>query len=224
MQPAILIVEDEPALASLVADYIAAAGWAPRVIADGAEALAAIRAAPPTLVVLDLMLPGLDGLSVCRAVRAFSDVPIIMVTAQVQEIDRLLGLDSGADDYVCKPFSPRELVARIRVQLRRLAPRDATPPLVTLDEAARHARVRGQALALTPTEFELLAALLRRPGVVFSRAQLLDIARGEALETGDRTVDSHVKNLRRKIASLAPDVEIIHSVYGVGYRLEFPSP
>ena len=224
MQPAILIVEDEPALASLVGDYVAAAGWAPRVIADGAEALAAIRAAPPALVVLDLMLPGLDGLSVCRAVRAFSDVPIIMVTAQVQEIDRLLGLDSGADDYVCKPFSPRELVARIRVQLRRLAPRDATPPLVTLDEAARDARVRGQALALTPTEFELLAALLRRPGVVFSRAQLLDIARGEALETGDRTVDSHVKNLRRKIASLAPDVEIIHSVYGVGYRLEFPSP
>ena len=224
MQPAILIVEDEPALASLVADYVAAAGWAPRVIADGAEALAAVRAAPPTLVVLDLMLPGLDGLSVCRAVRAFSDVPIIMVTAQVQEIDRLLGLDSGADDYVCKPFSPRELVARIRVQLRRLAPRDATLPLVTLDEAARDARVRGQALALTPTEFDLLAALLRRPGVVFSRAQLLDIARGDVLETGDRAVDSHVKNLRRKIAAHAPDVEIIHSVYGVGYRLEFPSP
>ena len=224
MQPAILIVEDEPALASLVADYVAAAGWTPRIIADGAEALAAIRAAPPTLVVLDLMLPGLDGLSVCRAVRAFSDVPIIMVTAQVQEIDRLLGLDSGADDYVCKPFSPRELVARIRVQLRRLAPRDAAAPLVTMDAAARDARVRGQALALTPTEFDLLAALVRRPGVVFSRAQLLDIARGDALEIGDRTVDSHVKNLRRKIAAHAPDAEIIHSVYGVGYRLEFPSP
>ena len=224
MQPAILIVEDEPALASLVADYVAAAGWAPRIIADGAEALAAVRAAPPTLLVLDLMLPGLDGLSVCRAVRAFSDVPIIMVTAQVQEIDRLLGLDSGADDYVCKPFSPRELVARIRVQLRRLAPRDAAAPLVTVDEAARDARVRGQALALTPTEFDLLAALLRRPGVVFSRAQLLDIARGDALDIGDRTVDSHVKNLRRKIAAHAADVEIIHSVYGVGYRLEFPPP
>ena len=224
MQPAILIVEDEPALASLVADYVAAAGWTPRIIADGAEALAAIRAAPPTLAVLDLMLPGLDGLSVCRAVRAFSDVPIIMVTAQVQEIDRLLGLDSGADDYVCKPFSPRELVARIRVQLRRLAPRDAAAPLVTMDAAARDARVRGQALALTPTEFDLLAALVRRPGVVFSRAQLLDIARGDALEIGDRTVDSHVKNLRRKIAAHAPDAEIIHSVYGVGYRLEFPSP
>jgi two-component system, OmpR family, response regulator BaeR len=224
MTATILIVEDEPALSSLVADYVAAAGWTPRVIADGAAALAAIRARPPTLLVLDLMLPGLDGLSVCRAVRAFSGLPIIMVTAQVQEIDRLLGLDSGADDYVCKPFSPRELMARIRVQLRRLAPGDATPSLVTVDEAARHARVRGHALELTPTEFDLLAALLRRPGVVFSRAQLLDIARGDALDVGDRTVDSHVKNLRRKIAAHAPDVEIIHSVYGVGYRLEFPSP
>jgi two-component system response regulator BaeR len=224
MPPTILIVEDEPALAALVADYVAAAGWTPCVIGDGAQALAAIRATPPALVVLDLMLPGLDGLSVCRAVRAFSEVPIIMVTAQVQEIDRLLGLDSGADDYVCKPFSPRELVARIRAQLRRLAPREATPPLVAIDADARDARMRGQALALTPTEFALLAALARRPGTVFSRAQLLDIARGDAPDIGDRTVDSHVKNLRRKIAAHAPDLEIIHSVYGLGYRLEFPSP
>ena len=224
MTSTILIVEDEPELASLVADYVAAAGWRPHVLADGAQALAAIRAAPPTLVVLDLMLPGLDGLAVCRAVRAFSQLPIIMVTAQVQELDRLLGLESGADDYVCKPFSPRELVARIRVQLRRLAPADATPPPLAVDEATRHARVRGHALALTPTEFDLLAALARRPGVVFSRAQLLDIARANAPDVGDRAVDSHVKNLRRKIAEQAPGDEIIHSVYGVGYRLEFASP
>jgi two-component system response regulator BaeR len=224
MTATILIVEDEPALSSLVADYVAAAGWTPHVIADGAAALAAIRTQPPTLVVLDLMLPGLDGLSVCRAVRTFSSLPIIMVTAQVQEIDRLLGLDSGADDYVCKPFSPRELVARIRVQLRRLGPPDATPGVVTVDEATRRARVRGQALELTPTEFDLLAALARRPGAVFSRAALLDIARGDALEISDRTVDTHIKNLRRKLADLAPGENFIHSVYGSGYRLEFASP
>ncbi len=222
MSATILIVEDEPELAALVADYVAAAGWTPRRLADGAEALAAIRATPPSVVVLDLMLPGLDGLSVCRAVRAFSPVPIIMVTAQVQEIDRLLGLESGADDYVCKPFSPRELMARIQVQLRRLAPREA-PPIV-VDVSTRQARVRGQALELTPTEFDLLAALLRRPGVVFSRAQLLDIARGQAQDVSDRTVDTHIKNLRRKLAERWPGEDVIHSVYGVGYRLEFASP
>ena len=224
MTATILIVEDEPALSSLIADYVAAAGWTPRVIADGAAALAAIRAHPPTLLVLDLMLPGLDGLSVCRAVRAFSGLPIIMVTAQVQEIDRLLGLDSGADDYVCKPFSPRELVARIRVQLRRLGPPDGVTPPLLVDEATRRARVRGHALELTPTEFDLLAALARRPGVVFSRAALLDIARGDALDVSDRTVDTHIKNLRRKLAELAPGENLVHSVYGVGYRLEFASP
>ena len=224
MSPTILIVEDEPDLAALVADYVAAAGWTPRVFADGALALADIRRHAPTLVVLDLMLPGLDGLSLCRAVRQFSPVPIIMVTAQVQEIDRLLGLDSGADDYVCKPFSPRELMARIKVQLRRLAPPDAAPPLVTVDDATRIARVRGHALALTPTEFDLLAALARRPGTVFSRAQLLDIARGDALDVSDRTVDTHIKNLRRKLAEHAPDADVIASVYGVGYRLELQSP
>lgn len=222
--PTILIVEDEPALASLVADYVVAAGWRAEVIADGALALASIRQRPPTVLVLDLMLPGLDGLSVCRAVRAFSTLPIVMVTAQVQEIDRLLGLDSGADDYVCKPFSPRELVARLRVQLRRLAPADASPPPLVVDDATRQARVRGRALELTPTEFDLLAALARRPGVVFSRAALLDIARGAAADVSDRAVDTHVKNLRAKLARLAPGEEVIHSVYGIGYRLEFASP
>jgi two-component system, OmpR family, response regulator BaeR len=224
MAATILIVEDEPALSSLIADYVAAAGWTPSVIADGAAALAAIRAHPPTLLVLDLMLPGLDGLSLCRAVRALSGLPIIMVTAQVQEIDRLLGLDSGADDYVCKPFSPRELVARIKVQLRRLGPPDEVTPPLLVDEATRRARVRGHALELTPTEFDLLATLARRPGVVFSRAALLDIARGDALDVSDRTVDTHIKNLRRKLAELAPGENLVHSVYGVGYRLEFASP
>lgn len=220
----ILIVEDEPELAALVADYVAAAGWTPRVLADGALALAEIRRDAPALMVLDLMLPGLDGLSVCHAVRRFSALPIIMLTAQVQEIDRLLGLESGADDYVCKPFSPRELMARIKVQLRRLTPADATPRLLAVDEATRLARVRGRALELTPTEFDLLAALSRRPGTVFSRAQLLDIARRDALDVSDRTVDTHIKNLRRKLAEQVPGEDVIQSVYGVGYRLEFASP
>jgi two-component system response regulator BaeR len=216
----ILIVEDEPALAAIVADYVVAAGWQAQVVADGHAALARIRAQAPTLIVLDLMLPGLDGLALCRAVRAFSDVPIIMVTARVQEIDRLLGLETGADDYLCKPFSPRELMARIKAVLRR-RPASARPgsPLV-VDEPARRVRLRGQALDLTPTEFDLLAAMARRPGVVFSRAQLLALARGDALDVNDRTVDSHIKNLRRKLADLAPGEDLIHSIYGLGYRIE----
>jgi len=213
----IAIVEDEPELASLVADYVRAAGFNPAVFGDGAEALAAIRAQAPALVVLDLMLPGLDGLSLCRAVRAFSGVPIVMVTARVEEIDRLLGLELGADDYLCKPFSPRELVARIKAILRR----SGTPagPLA-IDGAARRATVHGQPLDLTPTEFELLAALARRPGQVLSRAQLLGAAHQDKLEVTDRAVDSHVKNLRRKIAAAAPGLEPIRSIYGLGYRFD----
>ena len=216
----ILIVEDEPALAAIVADYVSAAGWTAQVLADGQAALARIREQPPALVVLDLMLPGLDGLAVCRAVRTFSDVPIIMVTARVQEIDRLLGLETGADDYLCKPFSPRELMARIKAVLRRRPGPGTATPLLAVDEPARRIRLRGKALDLTPTEFDLLAAMARRPGAVFARARLLDLARGDALEVNDRTVDSHIKNLRRKLAALAPGEDIIHSVYGLGYRVE----
>jgi two-component system response regulator BaeR len=222
MSADILIVEDEPELGALIADYVAASGWTPHLLADGAKALARLRAAPPDLLVLDLMLPGMDGLSVCRAARAFSDVPIIMVTAQVAEIDRLLGLESGADDYVCKPFSPRELMARIKAQLRRRAP--PVEATIVADPLTRQAHVRGRALALTPAEFDLLAALLRRPGVVFSRAQLLDVARSRVQDASDRVVDTHIKNLRRKLAELAPGEDLIRSVYGVGYRLEFASP
>lgn len=213
----VYIVEDEPELAALVADYARAAGYAATVFGDGAEALAAIRAAVPALVVLDLMLPGLDGLSLCRAVRAFSDVPIVMVTARVEEIDRLLGLELGADDYLCKPFSPRELVARIKAILRRSgAP--GTP--LAVDAVARRANVHGQALDLTRTEFDLLAALASRPGQVFSRARLLDLARQDNLEVTERAIDSHIKNLRRKIDAAAPGLEPIRSIYGVGYRFE----
>ena len=219
MSQSIMIVEDEPELAALVADYARAAGYAPRVYGDGHEALAAIRAAPPALVVLDLMLPGLDGLSLCRALRESSNLPVIMVTARVEEIDRLLGLEAGADDYLCKPFSPRELMARIKAILRRSG---GTQPasVLGIDEAARRITVHGQPLDLTPSEFAILAALARRPGQVFSRAQLLDAARADSLDATDRAIDSHIKNLRRKLDAAAPGLEAIRSIYGLGYRCD----
>lgn len=224
MSAAIYIVEDEPELAALIADYVRAAGFVPTVFGDGALALAAISAAEPALVVLDLMLPGLDGLALCRAVREASEVPVVMVTARAEEIDRLLGLELGADDYLCKPFSPRELVARIKAILRRTGPgaaRASAPrtPLA-IDAASRRALVHGLPLDLTPSEFDLLAALARRPGQVFSRAQLLELVHQDKLDVHDRVIDSHVKNLRRKIALLAPGLDPIASVYGVGYRFE----
>jgi two-component system response regulator BaeR len=216
----IYIVEDEPELAALVADYARAAGYAATVFGDGEAALAAISTHTPALVVLDLMLPGLDGLSVCRAVRTFSNVPVVMVTARVEEIDRLLGLETGADDYLCKPFSPRELMARIKAILRRAGTGPAQPLPVLVDEQARRIAVHGNVLALTPTEFAILAAMVRRPGQVFSRAQLLDAARCDNVDVLDRAIDSHVKNLRRKIDAAAPGLEPIHSIYGLGYRFD----
>ncbi|GAB3405586.1 response regulator [Massilia agilis] len=219
MKQELFIVEDEPELAALVADYARAAGFAPMVFDDGAAALDALRSAAPALVVLDLMLPGLDGLSLCRSLREFSDVPVVMVTARVEEIDRLLGLEAGADDYLCKPFSPRELMARIKAILRRCggAPGQRA---VEIDEASRRIAIHGKALDLTPSEYALLAVLARRPGQVFSRAQLLDLAFGDSMDVTDRAIDSHVKNLRRKIDAAAPGLEPIHSIYGLGYRFD----
>jgi len=225
MKPRIAIVEDEPELAALVADYARANDYLPEVFHDGAEALAAMQASMPALVVLDLMLPGLDGLSLCRALRAFSTVPVIMVTARVEEIDRLLGLDAGADDYLCKPFSPRELMARIRAILRRTQPAMQAPapaPAFSVDEDARRIAVHGKPLDLTPSEYGILAALARRPGQVFSRAQLLDLARAgnPNLDANDRAIDSHIKNLRRKLEAALPGLDPIHSIYGLGYRFD----
>ena len=218
MSAEIMIVEDEVELASIIADYARAAGYRPAVFGDGADALAAIRRTPPALVVLDLMLPGLDGLALCRAVRAVSSLPIIMVTARVEEVDRLLGLETGADDYLCKPFSPRELMARIKAILRRAG--HGAPPAFTLDAAARRIALHGQALDLTPSEYAILAALARHPGQVLSRAQLLDAASADNLDANDRAIDSHVKNLRRKIEAVAPGLEAIRSIYGLGYRCD----
>ena len=224
MSGRIVIVEDEPELAALVADYARAAGYTADVCADGAAALEAVRRDPPALVVLDLMLPGLDGLSLCRALRAdanplLAGLPVVMVTARVEEIDRLLGLDAGADDYLCKPFSPRELIARIKAILRRAG---GPVPVIAVDTAARRIAIHGKALDLTPTEYGILAALARRPGQVFSRAQLLDAAReGNAnLDVTDRAIDSHVKNLRKKLDAALPGVDAIRSIYGLGYRFD----
>ncbi|GGE64441.1 response regulator [Massilia psychrophila] len=224
MSASLFIVEDEPELAALVADYARAAGYAPTMFGNGLDALAAVRAGDPDLIVLDLMLPGLDGLAVCRAVRSFSSVPIVMVTARVAEIDRLIGLDTGADDYLCKPFSPRELMARIKAILRRASPRraDFAAPgsWLSVDAAGQRMSIHGRPLALTPTEFFILAGMAARPGQVFSRAQLLDLACQDSLGVGDRAVDSHIRNLRRKLAAALPDFDAIHSIYGLGYRLD----
>lgn len=222
----IIIIEDEPKLAAVLRDYLVADGARVEVHGHGEQALAALRAEVPDLVLLDLMLPGMDGLSICRELRKFSNVPVIMVTARVEEIDRLLGLDIGADDYICKPFSPREVVARVRALLRRVrlwqgggAQQDATPELV-LDEARFEARMRGEKLDLTPVEFRMLKALVARPGRVLSRAQLLEHLYVDHRVVSDRTVDSHIKNLRRKFEDLAEGSDPIRSVYGVGYKYE----
>lgn len=219
--PYVLVVEDEPRLAALVADYLKAAGMAAATLDRGDAVLPAVRHRRPDLVVLDLMLPGADGLTVCRELRRFSDVPILMLTARVEEVDRLVGLEAGADDYVCKPFSPREVVARVKAILRR--PRHDPPaaPGLEIDTERHQARVHGQALELTPLEFRLLAALAASPGRVFSRDQLLDRLHDDARALADRAIDSHVKNLRRKLERVLPGREPIRSVYGVGYRFEW---
>jgi len=227
MNAHLFIAEDEPELSDLIRDYARAGGYRVTQFDNGAHALAALRTAPPDLLVLDLMLPGLDGLAVCRALRLFSDLPVIMVTARVEEIDRLCGLDAGADDYVCKPFSPRELMARIKAILRRmrLSQADHPNPAVVpyrVDETARRILVQGVAIDLTPTEYRLFSTLLNRPEQIFSRARLLDAIAPDDLDITERAIDSHVKNLRRKITNILPDADPIQSVYGVGYRLVLP--
>jgi two-component system response regulator BaeR len=214
----------------LLLNYLHANGFSTHHLDHGARALAELRSTPqrPDVLLLDLMLPGLDGLSLCRALREFSALPVIMLTARVDEIDRLLGLDIGADDYICKPFSPREVVARIRALLRRSqghvlnTPAPTPPPLWRweVQPEEHHIRYQGQALPLTPLEFRLLALLLSRPSHVFPRARLLDEVHDDLRDVSDRAIDSHIKNIRRKVEHAGVDPTCIASVYGVGYRFE----
>ncbi|MEZ4598582.1 MAG: response regulator [Syntrophotaleaceae bacterium] len=220
----ILIVEDEERLAGILADYLRLAGFEPHCLSDGLSVLPWVREQRPVLIVLDLMLPGRDGMDICKEIRSFSDVPVIMVTARVEEIDRLLGLELGADDYVCKPFSPREVVARIKAVLRRTQGRETVQAEgLTLDEATYRAILHGRDLDLTAVEFKLLHFLAANPGRLFSRNQLMEKIYSDQRIVSDRTIDSHIKKLRRKITSVAPDQELIHSVYGVGYKFEIPT-
>lgn len=220
----ILIVEDEATFAGYIKDYLVQAGMTADVHSNGADAVELILRTAPHLVILDVMLPGKDGLTICREIRAASQVPIILQTAKVEEIDRLLGLELGADDYICKPYSPRELVARVKALLRRsafsaaVAPAASTSRLV-MDADRWNASIDGSSLGLTRREFQILGSLHARPSVVLSRSQLLDAIAGDT-DVVDRTVDSHIKNLRNKIKAVDPDWDPIRSVYGVGYAFE----
>lgn len=223
--PRVLVVEDDPKIARLLVDYLQTEDLLSDVVADGQVAVDFIRHEPPALVLLDLMLPGLNGVAVCRAVRQFYNGPIIMLTARVEEIDRLMGLDSGADDYVCKPFSPREVMARVKAQLRRAQGRVTTAPDPwAIDEDRFRISWLGHWLDLTVLEFRMFRLLLSRPGRVFSRAHLLNCLHTDDRDVSDRAIDSHVKNLRKKIQAIDPDFDCINSVYGVGYRFECPAP
>ena len=217
----VLVVEDDRKISELLLNYLSAEGYEATPVYDGRDAVQQIAQRAPDVVVLDWMLPGLDGIGVCKAVRAFSDVPILMLTARVDELDRLLGLDTGADDYVCKPFAPREVVARVRALLRRAGGRViALPQPWLIEDASFRISWLGQWLPLTRIEFMIFRTILARPGRVFSRAQLLSSVHDSQRDISDRAIDTHVKNLRKKVQAVDPDSDCIASVYGLGYRFD----
>ena len=230
----IAIIEDEEKIAHLISDYLKNDGFETCMAHHGNEALETIAANDPALVILDLMLPGIDGLTICRELRKVSQVPIIMLTARVDEIDRLTGLESGADDYVCKPFLPRELVARVKAILRRSAPQQNVEhqqetvesyKMLALNINQFQCYFYEQLVALTPVEFRIAQTLISFPGKVYSREELIDRCYPDGRIVSDRTVDSHIKNLRKKLAAIQStagtedDPEFIQSVYGVGYKV-----
>jgi len=218
----VLIVEDETKLAGLLRDYLVQEGFEVTMLHRGDEVEPWVAAHDVDLVLLDLMLPGKSGLDVCRALRAAGDVAIIMATARIDEIDRLLGLELGADDYICKPFSPREVVARVKAVLRRARRGEpASGSGVKLDEAGHRATIAGQDLNLTAVEFQLLKVLTDHPGRIYTRDQLMDAMYRDERVVSDRTVDSHIKKIRRKIAAVLPDRDVVHSIYGLGYKYEW---
>jgi two-component system alkaline phosphatase synthesis response regulator PhoP len=223
----ILVVDDNPKIVEVLDAYLRAEGFDVVTAADGPAALAAVQARRPDLALLDIMLPGIDGIELTRRLQRDHDLPVILVTARIDEIDRLIGLEVGADDYIGKPFSPREVVARVKAVLRRLdrtPSGEAAPPLrvgeLLVDPGGRVVEVAGAPVALTRTEFDLLATLAAHPGLVYSRMQLMEAAQGFAYEGYERTIDAHVKNLRRKLGDDPKEPRYIQTVFGVGYKLE----
>lgn len=227
MDQTVLIVEDEKKIAAVLGDYLQGVGYKTYSLERGDEVPDYVKKNRPDLILLDVMLPGMDGMEVCREVRKFSNVPIIMLTARVEEIDRLIGLELGADDYICKPFSLREVVARVKAVLRRAHVEPTEEYIrfgpILLNVETRQVAVDDHVLELTPSEFGLLKVLMSHPNRVFSRNELLNQVQGYDFEGYDRTIDTHVKNLRKKIAEKLPDREFIATVYGVGYKLTLPA-
>lgn len=224
----VLIIEDEPKIAGLMIDYLNASDIATHWVSDGSKALAVFNERKPALVLLDILLPGIGGYDICKSIRQESRVPIIMVTAKVEESDRLEGFGLGADDYICKPFSPRELVYRVKAILNRLPFSEIPPPIVKsnaliLNEKTLKATYQTIDLDVTPVEFKLLTTLHDQMGRIFSRDELLDHVYPGHRVVNDRTIDSHIKNLRKKMKTIAPHLELIQSVYGVGYKMEATS-
>lgn len=221
MSELVLIVEDEARIAEIHRDYLTQSGYESHIIADGGAVVGWVRDNHPALVLLDLMLPGKNGLDICKELRAFSAVPIIMVTARVEEIDRLLGLELGADDYICKPFSPREVVARVKSVLRRSTrPNAVVEKFLSIDEDKMEVMLNGHKIDLTAVEFKLLQILSAKPGRIHSRDSLMERIYTDQRIVCDRTIDSHIKKLRRKLSVVADGVELIHSIYGVGYKFD----
>ena len=220
----ILIVEDEEKIASIMRDYLIQAGFHCTWLNHGALVVSHVKRRLPDLILLDIMLPGMQGTDLCREIRKFSEVPIVMITAKVEEVDRLIGLELGADDYICKPFSPREVVARVKSIFRRVQPKSRESILViepiTLNQDTREVIIDGRKLNLTPSEFGLLDIMMQHPNKVFSREDLISKVLGHDFEGYDRTIDTHVKNLRKKIGTLLPDRKVIGSIYGMGYRFD----
>jgi DNA-binding response OmpR family regulator len=228
MAQKVLIVEDDLKIVRTLRLYLEKSGFYVEAVTRGDQAIPAFRQEQPDLVLLDLNLPGMDGLQVCRSLRRISTVPILMLTARVEEVDRLVGLELGADDYIVKPFSPREVVARIQAVLRRASGEYALPNSlrvgeIFLDLDSRQASVRDEEIKLTQSEFEILHTLMRSPGRVYSREQLLDKTQGTIYTGYERSIDQHIKNLRKKLSAIpGEDAEVIEAVYGVGYRLRLP--
>ncbi|MCP4755515.1 MAG: response regulator [Proteobacteria bacterium] len=226
MRKKILIVEDEEKIARVLQEYLEKSDYDVSCLNNGSLVVSHMKKQAPDLILLDVMLPGMDGMEVCKEVRKISTVPIIMVTARVEEVDRLIGLELGADDYICKPFSPREVVARVKSVLRRTQPENQTSLLavgsVVLDVNTHRVKIDGGDLELTPSEFGLLKVMMSQPNRVFSRNELLNQVQGYEFEGYDRTIDTHIKNLRRKLAKFLPGKEIIKAVYGTGYRYNDP--